>query len=166
MNFFSIFFRNQDLNNLFFHLIFFTTISLQTVISSQYINFFYILGLFIFIRADYKYSLGLIFMLLIYGFYQDSLLNLPFGFSSMIFLYFLFLGQISSVILGIHSNLSQIYIYIIGLLFYSLFEFLYIFFKYNFLLKLDFIAINLLSSFILFLFFTKLINFILGKNEK
>ena len=166
MNFPLIFIRNQGLGNLFFHSIFFITISLQLLISSQYINFFYFLGLLIFLRSNYDYSLGLFFLILIYGFYQDSLLGLPFGSSSMIFLYFLFLGQISIIIMGVNSNISQIYIYFMGLLFYSLFEYFYIFFNYNFLLKIDVLAINLLTSFCLFFFFTKLINLISGKDEK
>ena len=79
--------------NIIFHVLFLLLISVQIIITIQFINILYILGLMIFVRSDYEFDWKLILIISLYGFYQDSLLGYPFGLSSLIFLFFSLLDK-------------------------------------------------------------------------
>ena len=97
--------------NFIFHFLFLFILSTQIVFTNYYLNTLYILGLIIFIRADFEYDWKLILIISFYGLYQDALLGFQFGYSSLFFLFFLFLGQISNLVSRIGSYLINIYFF-------------------------------------------------------
>ena len=147
-------------------MVFLFTISLQTIVSSQYINFLYILGLFIFMKFNQLCSLRTILLIFFYGFYQDLLLNYPFGISSMIFIYFLFFSQLSNIFIGKGGSLFQGYLYLGGLIFYALIEFLYIFFTFNIFLKIDIFLSNIIIVLLVYFLITKVFNSSIGSHVR
>ena len=157
MNFIFELIRNISSYNFLFHFTFLFTISLQTIISTPYINFLYILGLLIFMRFNNECSQRTILLLFTYGFYQDLILSYSLGTSSMVFIYFLFLGQLSNIFIGKGGSSFQGYLYLGGLIFYALIEFIYIFFSFNIFLKIDVFISNIIIVLSIY-FITKLFN--------
>ena len=98
----------NNFQNFIFHFLFIFILSTQIFITNYYLNTLYLLGLMIFIRADFEYDWKLILVISFYGLYQDTLLGFQFGYSSLFFLFFLFLGQITNLISGIGSFLINI----------------------------------------------------------
>ena len=158
--------RNINFSTLSFHLLFLFVISLQLTVSSPYINFAYILGLIIFMKSDKEYSLSTILLIFIYGFYQDLLLSSSFGSSSIIFIYFLFLGQLSNIFIGKGGSLFQGYLYLGGLIFYALFDYIYIFINFNILLKIDIFIINIFTALLFYFIFVQSIHFFINTNAR
>ena len=77
----------NEFHNFIFHFLFFFILSAQIFFTHNYLNSLYVLGIILFIRADYEYNWKLILIISIYGLYQDALLGFQFGFSSMFFLF-------------------------------------------------------------------------------
>ena len=144
--------------NIIFHFLFLLLISVQIIITTQFINILYILGLMIFVRSDYEYDWKLILIISLYGFYQDSLLGYPFGLSSLIFLFFFFIGQISNIVLGTSSIMINFYFFIFGLLIFLIFERSYIFFKYGVFINLSYLFLNLVISICAYFILKKILN--------
>tara|TARA_S200000501_G_C20572157_1_gene633428 strand:- start:68 stop:565 length:498 start_codon:yes stop_codon:yes gene_type:complete len=147
----------NEFHNFIFHFLFFFILSAQIFFTHNYLNSLYVLGIILFIRADYEYNWKLILIISIYGLYQDALLGFQFGFSSMFFLFFFFLGQISNLVSGIGSFLISVYFLAFGILLLSVFEGFYIYFNHNILIDLNKILINIIFLIFLYFFLKKIL---------
>ena len=166
MNFIFEIIRNLNSYNFIFHLFFLFILSLQTIVSTPYINFIYILGLLIFMRSNQDYSQKTILLLFSFGFYQDLILGYSFGVSSVIFSYFLFLGQLSNIFIGKGGSSFQGYLYLGGLFFYAFIEFFYIFLNFGIVLKIDVFLVNILIVLSIYFFITKVFNLYTVSNAR
>ena len=110
----------NNFQNSIFHFLFIFILSSQVIVTNSYLNMFYILGLMIFIRAEYEYNGKLILLVSFDGLYQDTLLGFRFGLSSLFFLFFFFLGQISNLVSGTGSFLLNVYFFMFGVFLLSI----------------------------------------------
>jgi hypothetical protein len=122
---------------------------------------FYILGLMIFIRAEYEYNWKLILLISFYGLYQDTLLGFQFGFSS---LFFFFLGQISNLVSGTGSFLMNVYFFVFGILLLSILEGFFLYFSHSIVIDFYKVLINMILTITLFLFTKRFFNSFVSSN--
>ena len=94
------------------------------------------------------------------------ILSYSFGISSMIFIYFLFLGQLSNIFIGKGGSAFQGYLYLGGLIFYALIEFIYIFLSFNIFLKIDVFISNIIIVLSIYFITNKLFNVTVGSNVR
>lgn len=141
--------------NFIFHFLFLFILSTQIVITNYYLNTLYILGLMIFIRADFEYDWKLILIISFYGLYQDALLGFQFGYSSLFFLFFLFLGQISNLVSRIGSYLINIYFFAFGVFLLAVLEGIYLYFIHNIFIDIYKLIINMVFIILLCFFLKK-----------
>jgi len=141
--------------NFIFHFLFLFILSTQIVITNYYLNTLYILGLMIFIRADFEYDWKLILIISFYGLYQDALLGFQFGYSSLFFLFFLFLGQISNLVSRIGSYLINIYFFAFGVFLLAVLEGIYLYFVHNIFIDIYKLIINIVFIILLCFFLKK-----------
>ena len=141
--------------NFIFHFLFLFILSTQIVFTNYYLNTLYILGLMIFIRADFEYDWKLILIISFYGLYQDSLLGFQFGYSSLFFLFFLFLGQISNLVSRIGSYLINIYFFAFGVFLLAVLEGIYLYFVHNIFIDIYKLIINMVFIILLCFFLKK-----------
>ena len=142
----------NNFQNSIFHFLFIFILSSQVIVTNSYLNIFYILGLMIFIRAEYEYNWKLILLVSFYGLYQDTLLGFQYGFSSLFFLFFFFLGQISNLVSGTGSFLMNVYFFVFGVFLLSILEGFFLFFSYSIVIDFYKVVINMILTIILFLF--------------
>lgn len=141
--------------NFIFHFLFLFILSTQIVFTNYYLNTLYILGLIIFIRADFEYDWKLILIISFYGLYQDALLGFQFGYSSLFFLFFLFLGQISNLVSRIGSYLINIYFFAFGVFLLAVLEGIYLYFVHNIFIDIYKLIINMVFIILLCFFLKK-----------
>tara|TARA_B100000073_G_scaffold206882_1_gene171628 strand:+ start:306 stop:779 length:474 start_codon:yes stop_codon:yes gene_type:complete len=141
--------------NFIFHFLFLFILSTQIVFTNYYLNTLYILGLMIFIRADFEYDWKLILIISFYGLYQDALLGFQFGYSSLFFLFFLFLGQISNLVSRIGSYLINIYFFAFGVFLLAVLEGIYLYFVHNIFIDIYKLIINMVFIILLCFFLKK-----------
>ncbi len=141
--------------NFIFHFLFLFILSTQIVFTNYYLNTLYILGLIIFIRADFEYDWKLILIISFYGLYQDALLGFQFGYSSLFFLFFLFLGQISNLVSRIGSYLINIYFFAFGVFLLAVLEGIYLYFVHNIFIDIYKLIINIVFIILLCFFLKK-----------
>ena len=154
----------NNFQNSIFHFLFIFILSSQVIVINSYLNIFYILGLMIFIRAEYEYNWKLILLVSFYGLYQDSLLGFQFGFSSLFFLFFFFLGQISNLVSGTGSFLMNVYFFVFGVFLLSILEGFFLFFSYSIVIDFYKVFINMILTIILFLFTKRFFNSFVSSN--
>jgi hypothetical protein len=153
-----------NFQNFIFHFLFIFILSSQIIVTNSYLNIFYILGLMIFIRAEYEYNWKLILLISFYGLYQDTLLGFQFGFSSLFFLFFFFLGQISNLVSGTGSFLMNVYFFVFGVFLLSILEGFFLFFSYSIVIDFYKVFINMILTIILFLFTKRFFNSFVSSN--
>ena len=154
----------NNFQNSIFHFLFIFILSSQLIVMNSYLNIFYILGLMIFIRAEYEYNWKLILLVSFYGLYQDTLLGFQFGFSSLFFLFFFFLGQISNLVSGTGSFLMNVYFFVFGVFLLSILEGFFLFFSYSIVIDFYKVFINMILTIILFLFTKRFFNSFVSSN--
>ena len=154
----------NNFQNSIFHFLFFFILSSQIIAMNSYLNISYILGLMIFIRADYEYDWKLILLISFYGLYQDTLLGFQFGFSSLFFLFFFFLGQISNLVLGKDSFLMNVYFFAFGVFLLSILEGFFLFLSHGVVIDFYKLFINMILTIILFLFTKRFFNYFVSSN--
>ena len=154
----------NNFENSIFHFLFIFILSSQVIVTNSYLNIFYILGLMIFIIAEYEYNWKLILLVSFYGLYQDTLLGFQFGFSSLFFLFFFFLGQISNLVSGAGSFLMNVYFFVFGVFLLSILEGFFIFFSYSIVIDFYKVFINMILTIILFLFTKRFFNSFVSSN--
>ena len=154
----------NNFQNSIFHFLFIFILSSQVIVMNSYLNIFYILGLMIFIRAEYEYNWKLILLVSFYGLYQDTLLGFQFGFSSLFFLFFFFLGQISNLVSGTSSFLMNVYFFAFGVFLISILESFFLFFSHSIVIDFYKVFINMILTIILFLFTKRFFNSFVSSN--
>ena len=154
----------NNFQNSIFHFLFIFILSSQIIATNSYINILYVLGLMIFIRAEYEYNWKLILLISFYGLYQDTLLGFQFGFSSLFFLFFFFLGQISNLVLGTGSFLMNVYFFAFGVFLLSILEGFFLFFSHSVVIDFYKVFINMILTIILFLFTKRFFNSFVSSN--
>ena len=154
----------NNFQNFIFHFLFIFIISSQIIVTNSYLNILYILGLMIFIRAEYEYNWKLILLISFYGLYQDTLLGFQFGFSSLFFLFFFFLGQISNLVSGTGSLLMNVYFFTFGVFLLSIIEGFFLFFSHSIVIDFYKVFINMILTIILFLFTKRFFNSFVSSN--
>ena len=154
----------NNFQNSIFHFLFIFILSSQVIVTNSYLNIFYILGLMIFIRAEYEYNWKLILLVSFYGLYQDTLLGFQFGVSSLFFLFFFFLGQISNLVSGTGSFLMNVYFFVFGVFLLSILEVFFLFFSYSIIIDFYKVFINMILTIILFLFTKRFVNSFVASN--
>ena len=82
-----------------------------------------------------------------WGLYSDILIGFPFGYSGVIFLFFLLLKEFATIFTDIENIKVRFYIYALGLIFLLLFEYLAISFFFNVSLSI----LNILNKYFLML---------------
>ncbi len=156
----------NNFQNFIFHLLFIFILSTQIIISNYYFNTLYLLGLMIFIRADFEYDWKLILVISFYGLYQDTLLGFQFGYSSLFFLFFLLLGQISNLISGIGSFLINIYFFAFGIILLAILEGIYLYFSHNIFIDIYKVFINMVFFIFLCFFLKRIFNYFMTSNVR
>ena len=154
----------NNFQNSIFHFLFIFTLSSQIIVTNSYLNILYVLGLMIFIRAEYEYNWKLILLISFYGLYQDTLLGFQFGFSSLFFLFFFFLGQISNLVSGTGSYLINVYFFAFGVFLLSILEGFFLFFSHSIVIDFYKVFINMILTIILFLFTKRFFNSFVSSN--
>ena len=154
----------NNFQNSIFHFLFIFILSSQIIVMNYYLNTLYILGLIIFIRAEYEYNWKLILYISLYGLYQDTLLGFQFGFSSLFFLFFFFLGQISNLVSGTGSFLMNVYFFVFGVFLLSILEGFFLFFSHSIVIDFYKVFINIILTVILFLFIKRFFNSFVSSN--
>ena len=152
--------------NFIFHFLFLFILSTQIVFTNYYLNTLYILGLMIFIRADFEYDWKLILIISFYGLYQDALLGFQFGYSSLFFLFFLFLGQISNLVSRIGSYLINIYFFAFGIILLAILEGIYLYFSHNIFIDIYKVFINMVFFIFLCFFSKRIFNYFMTSNVR
>ena len=154
----------NNFQNSIFHFLFIFILSSQIIATNSYLNILYVLGLMIFIIDEYEYNWKLILLISFYGLYQDTLLGFQFGFSSLFFLFFFFLGQISNLISGTGSFLMNAYFFIFGVFLLSILEVFFLFFSHSIVIDFYKVFINMILTIILFLFTKRFFNSFVSSN--
>ena len=154
----------NNFQNSIFHFLFIFILSSQIIATNSYLNILYVLGLMIFIRAEYEYNWKLILLISFYGLYQDTLLGFQFGFSSLFFLFFFFLGQISNLVSGTGSFLMNVYFFTFGVFLLSILEGFFLFFSHSIVIDFYKVFINMILTIILFLFTKRFFNSFVSSN--
>ena len=156
----------NNFQNSIFHFLFIFILSSQIIVTNSYLNILYVLGLMIFIRAEYEYNWKLILLISFYGLYQDTLLGFQFGFSSLFFLFFFFLGQISNLFSGTGSFLMNVYFFAFGVFLLSILEGFFLFFSHSIVIDFFKVFINMILTIILFLFTKRFFNSFVSSNVR
>ena len=154
----------NNFQNSIFHFLFIFILSSQIIATNSYLNIMYVLGLMIFIRPEYEYNWKLILLISFYGLYQDTLLGFQFGFSSLFFLFFFFLGQISNLVSGTGSFLMNVYFFAFGVFLLSILEGFFLFFSHSIVIDFYKVFINMILTIILFLFTKRFFNSFVSSN--
>ena len=154
----------NNFQNSIFHFLFIFILSSQIIATNSYLNILYVLGLMIFIRAEYEYNWKLILLISFYGLYQDTLLGFQFGFSSLFFLFFFFLGQISNLVLGKDSFLMNVYFFAFGVFLLSILEGFFLYLSHSIVIDFYKVFINMILTIILFLFTKRFFNYLVSSN--
>ena len=154
----------SNLQNSIFHFLFIFILSSQIIVTNYYLNIMYVLGLMIFVRAEYEYNWKLILLISFYGLYQDTLLGFQLGFSSLFFLFFFFLGQISNLVSGTGSFLMNFYFFLFGVILLTILEGFVLFFSHSIIIDFYKIFINMILMIILFLLTKRFFNSFVSSN--
>ena len=128
------FFINNYFKEFFFHLTILFIISISAFLKiNNYFDFLLIASLIIFARNKSLLFSYYPLALFTWGLYSDILIGFPFGYSGVIFLFFLLLKQLSEFFGELENINIRFYIYALALITLLLFEYLtiYVFFNVN-----------------------------------
>ena len=118
-------------NELAIHTAIFISISLNLYSSNSIIDFNLFTLLIIFLsrgnQIKWHYSISILF----WGFYSDLIIGYPIGYSSALFLFFLLLNQLSNFFGIFFIDSIRFFIFVIGLFFVSITEYLIIFLVFD-----------------------------------
>ena len=148
----SFFLINRYSKETLFHLIILFFISTGAFLKiNNYLDFLLIASLLIFIRNKSILSFYYPVVLFVWGLYADVLIGYPFGYTSVIFLFFYLLKEFSNSLGNLENIKPRFYIYIIGLLILLFVEYLAIIFFFG--VTLSIINIFIKYSLMLILFY-------------
>ena len=158
---------NNSFKEFFFHLIILFLISISAFLKiNNYFDLLLIGGLIIFARNKSLLFSYYPLALFAWGFYSDVLIGYPFGYSGVIFLFFFFLKEFSTIFANIENVNVRFYIYALGLITLLLFEYLAVTFFFNVNLSILNILIKCFFMLIIFYPIAKFFMYIEIYNEK
>ena len=161
------FFINNYFKEFFFHLTILFIISISAFLKiNNYFDFLLISSLIIFARNKSLLLSYYPLALFTWGLYSDVLIGFPFGYSGVIFLFFLFLKEFAAIFSDIENIKVRFYIYALGLIVLLLFEYLAISFFFNVSLSILNILTKYFLMLIIFYPISKIFMYIEIYNEK
>ena len=143
-----------------FYLLVFLIVSHNVVNTGIFINLTYLLSLLIFLYSDKKFDLSLPIIIFFVGVYQDILIGNSLGYSSSIYLCFIFLKELTKYSGLYNIKYTPFYTFVAGSFFIFLFNYIYLTVNYQTNLNIFYEITPILITIILFKpveFFLKLI---------
>ena len=128
---------DRDKRHLFFnsefiiHSAIFITISLNLLSSNSIVDFILLTCLIIYLSKGSKIKWHYSLLIFLWGIYSDLIIGYPIGYSSIIFLFFLLLNQISNFFGIFFLTAIRFLIFFAGLFLVSAFEHLTIYLKFD-----------------------------------
>ena len=143
-----------------FYLLVFLIVSHNVVNTGIFINLTYLLSLLIFLYSDKKFDLSLPIIIFFVGVYQDILIGNSLGYSSSIYLFFIFLKELTKYFGLYDIKYVPFYTFVAGSFLIFLFNYIYLTVNYQTNLNIFYEITPILITIILFKpvkFFLKLI---------
>ena len=143
-----------------FYLLVFLIVSHNVVNTGIFINLTYLLSLLIFLYSDKKFDLSLPIIIFFVGVYQDILIGNSLGYSSSIYLFFIFLKELTKYFGLYDIKYAPFYTFVAGSFLIFLFNCIYLTVNYQTNLNIFYEITPILITIILFKpvkFFLKLI---------
>ena len=153
---------NSFFNELIIHSFIFIFISLNLFSSSYIINFTLLTAVVIFLSKGTTMNWYYPLMIFLWGIYSDLITGYPIGYSSTLFLLFLMLNQLSNFFGIFFLDTIRFITLLISLLFLTIFEHLFLYFKFS---TNIFTAFDILE-FVFVLIFYFPINYFIKNNLK
>ena len=143
-----------------FYFLVFLIVSHNVINTGTFINLTYLLSLLIFLYSDKKFDLSLPIIIFFVGVYQDILIGNSLGYSSSIYLFFIFLKELIKYFGLYDIKYTPFFTFVAGLIFIFLFNYIYLTINYQISLNMFYEIAPILVTIILFQpinFFMKLI---------
>ena len=143
-----------------FYFLVFLIVSHNVINTGIFINLTYLLSLLIFLYSYKKFDLSLPIVVFFVGIYQDVLIGNSLGYSSSIYLFFIFLKELIKYFGLYDIKYTPFFTFVAGSFFIFLFNYIYLSVNYQTSLNILYEIIPILVTIILFQpvnFFMKLI---------
>jgi len=154
---------NQYYGELIFHVAIFISISLSLFSFNSIMDFVLLTCMIIYLSKGSKIHWYFPLLIFLWGIYSDLVIGYPIGYSSVLFLFFLLLNQVSNYFGIFYMNNVRFFLFLIGLLFILIFEQLIIYLNFgtniSFFLQILKILIILVLYFPINFFMKNKINF-------
>ena len=145
-----------------FYIIVFLIISHNVINTGIFINLTYLLSLLVFLYSDKKLDLSLPIIIFFIGIYQDILTGASLGYSSSIYLFFIFAKELIKFF-GIYNiKYASFFTYVVGAFFIFLINFIYLTVNYSISLNISYEITSILVTIILY----QPVKFFMKKIEK
>ena len=113
---------NQYYGELIFHVAIFISISLSLLSSNSIMDFVLLTCMIIYLFKGSKIHWYFPLLIFLWGIYSDLVIGYPIGYSSVLFLFFLLLNQVSNYFGIFYMNNVRFFLFLIGLLLVLIFE--------------------------------------------
>ena len=143
-----------------FYFLVFLIVSHNVINTGIFINLTYLLSLLIFLYSEKKFNLSLPIIIFFIGLYQDILIGNSLGYSSSIFLFFIFLKELIKYFGLYDIKYTPFFTFVAGSFFIFLLNYIYLRVNYQTSLNMFYEITPILVTIILFQpvnFFMKLI---------
>ena len=143
-----------------FYLLVFLIVSHNVINTGIFINLTYLLSLLVFLYSDKKFDLSFPIIIFFIGVYQDILIGNSLGYSSSIFLFFIFLKELVKYFGLYDIKYTPFFTFVGGSFFIFLVNYIYLTVNYQISLNVFYEITPILVTIILFYpmnFFMKLI---------
>ena len=143
-----------------FYFLVFLIVSHNVINTGIFINLTYLLSLLIFLYSEKKFNLSLPIIIFFIGLYQDILIGNSLGYSSSIFLFFIFLKELIKYFGLYDIKYTPFFTFVAGSFFIFLLNYIYLTVNYQTSLNMFYEITPILVTIILFQpvnFFMKLI---------
>ena len=133
-----------------FYILVFLIISHNVINTGIFINLTYLLSLLVFLYSDKKLDLSLPIIIFFVGVYQDILIGTTLGYSSSIYLFFIFTKELIKFF-GLHNiKYASFLTYVVGAFFIFLINFIYLNVNYPISLNISYEITSILITIILY----------------
>ena len=133
-----------------FYILVFLIISHNVVSTGIFINLTYLLSLLVFLYSDKKLDLSLPIIIFFVGVYQDILIGNSLGYSSSIYLFFIFLKELIKYFGLYDIKYTPFFTFVAGSFFIFLFNYIYLVINYQTSLHMFYEITPVLVTIILF----------------
>ena len=145
-----------------FYFLVFLIVSHNVINTGIFINLTYLLSLLVFLYSDKKFDLSLPIIIFFIGVYQDILIGNSLGYSSSIFLFFIFLKELVKYFGLYDIKHTPFFTFVAGSFFIFSFNYIYLTVNYQTSLNIFYEITPILITIILF----QPINFFMKQIEK